>query len=135
MFLCDAELLPLAPSQREAVVKWMREYRTLDEVWIDSGDLEMAAYEQLASPRSALSTKGRDLARVVESATGLPTYSYLMRYRGRHRAEEDRRCPECKKPWRSEGGTGRFLGVADFHFRCDGCRLLTNLPERSGGRA
>ncbi|MCA9068174.1 MAG: DUF2310 family Zn-ribbon-containing protein, partial [Planctomycetaceae bacterium] len=118
-------LIPLEVDDRERLFFWMREYRRLDGVWLASGDLENPAYEQTASPHSMLSQQGRELARKVEEAIGVPTYYFLTRYYGRSEGEEDRRCPGCSGEWRIENTPQRVPGYLNLDFRCERCRLIS----------
>lgn len=76
----------------------------------------------MASPDSQLSTIGRALAAKIETLTGVPTYYYLFRYNGRSlAAEKATKCIVCGGDWVLEKRWG------DFDFRCDGCRLVSNI--------
>jgi predicted nucleic acid-binding Zn ribbon protein len=96
----------------------------MDGIWFASGELEIAAHEQLASPQSTLARHGRELGRKVEQALGVPTYYFLMRYYGRGDAEQKRRCPGCNGEWRIKEPFQRASGLSPFHFRCENCRLI-----------
>lgn len=112
-------LLDLGAALDDQLDRWARAYRAHDRVWLDSGHLELPAYRELASHRSALSKVGRALAARVESATGRPTYYYLMRYFALRRGEHRRRCPSCGGRWARHG---------EHHaFRCEPCRLVSTV--------
>jgi predicted nucleic acid-binding Zn ribbon protein len=117
--------LPITHEQKEQLYSWQGSYYHHDHIWLGSGALEIAAYRQLADPASELSKDGRDLCRVLESATGIPTFYYLMRHWARPKGEDRRRCPECGERWRDtrEGKRGHFW---EFDFRCDKCRLVSH---------
>jgi len=112
---------------REEIYFWQRAYCDHDAIWIGSSKLEIPAYRQLAMPDSELSQQGRDVCRKVESATGVPTYYYLMRYWGRKDGEDLRPCPGCGRPWHLKKPTGRSNRFHDFGFRCEKCRLVSHL--------
>jgi predicted nucleic acid-binding Zn ribbon protein len=118
--------LPLTAQQREHLVFWQHEYKAVDQLWIDSGELEMTAYRQLADPGSGLARRGRQLCADIETATQKPTYYYLMRYWGRREGEAQRYCPGCGKPWAVRSAHKRFF---DFAFRCKSCRLVSHLAD------
>ena len=118
-------LLPISDDERQALQWWAWAYRAHDEIWMGSSALEIPAYKQMAEPDSALSRDGRDLARAIEAATGLPTYYYLIRYWGRRTGEEDRRCPSCGEPWRVPFDD-EARGLRSFPFRCEPCRLVSH---------
>ncbi|QIF03673.1 DUF2310 family Zn-ribbon-containing protein [Roseimicrobium sp. ORNL1] len=128
--------VPVSTDIKERLREWQRSYRHHDHLWLASGTLEMAAYRELADSESELSREGRELCWMVESATGIPTYYYLMRYWSRRPSVEARRsCPGCGCAWRverSEEGRPRFC---DFEFKCDRCRLVSNQGvSTDGGR-
>lgn len=125
-------LLPIPDSSKnhpeapkEYIFSWASGYRAVDQLWIGSGALEMAAYRQLANPNSKLSKAGRELSAEVERFTGLPTYYYLQRYYGRRKGERQRRCPDCGGRWARRRTAKAFVGLGGFDFRCDPCRLIS----------
>lgn len=126
--------LPLAEQQKSDLYSWQNGYSDHDKIWIGSGKLEIPAYRQLADPESELSASGKDLCREIESATGVPTFYYLMRFWGRSRSEKKRPCPGCGKQWkadRNEGSPARFW---HFDFKCEPCRLVSHLADCSESR-
>ena len=113
--------LPITNREKDDIYRWTCRFRELDSLWMDSGDLEIPVYRLLAEPESSLSIEGRECCSVIEKATGVPTYYYLMRYYGREFAEEkERRCPGCGKSW--------FVNHSEKHFdfMCKKCRLISN---------
>lgn len=125
--------LPLSEQQKSDLYSWQNGYSDHDKIWIGSGKLEVPAYRQLADPESDLAASGRDLCREIESATGVPTFYYLMRYWGRSRCEDRRPCPGCGKEWqagRNEGSTSHFWHL---DFKCDSCRLVSHRGDTTGG--
>jgi len=116
-------------EDREAIYFWQYAYCDHDAIWMACGKLEIPAYRQLAMPDSELSQKGRDVCRMVESATGAPTYYYLMRYWGRKDGEDLRPCPGCGRPWHLKKPAGRSNRFHDFGFRCEKCRLVSHVAD------
>jgi predicted nucleic acid-binding Zn ribbon protein len=114
---------------REQLQAWMRRTQLHDELWINSGRLESAAYQELSMPDSALSAEGRELAKQLETATGVATYYFLKHYWGRR--AEDRRdaCPACGGAWAADklgSGSARVSqGIDGFALRCDACRIVS----------
>jgi predicted nucleic acid-binding Zn ribbon protein len=66
--------LPLSHQDRDYLVRWARQYRNHDSLWLGCGKLEVAAYREMADPKSELSREGREHCRIIEDATGIPTY-------------------------------------------------------------
>jgi len=93
-------LLPVSFEQKEQLYFWQRSYYHHDNIWLGSGALEVGAYRQLAVPDSELAQHGRDLCREIETATGVPTFYYLMRFWGRPKGENERPCPRCGSDWK-----------------------------------
>ncbi len=122
--------LPLSHQDRDYLVRWAREYRDHDSIWLGCGRLEVPAYREMADPRSKLSREGREHCRIIEKTTGIPTYYYLFRYHGRLK-EKLRRCPLCGGAWRvpSPKGVTKF---SQFAFRCKPCRLVSNMASSLG---
>lgn len=113
---------------REKIYFWQQAYRDHDSIFLKSGKLEIPAYKELATPESELSQEGREICQKVESATGIPTYYYLMRYWGRRKGEENRTCPGCGKPWRTQHET-KGSKFSAFHFKCNACRLVSHMAN------
>jgi predicted nucleic acid-binding Zn ribbon protein len=127
-------LLPVSQNVRESLFAWAGNYRTLDDLQIGCGPLEIHAYRQLAEVGSELSESGRSLCRTLEDATGQPSYYYLMRYWGREEGEDARRCPSCGGAWATPApDDGK--GLAWFDFRCKPCRLVSHLAVSFESRA
>jgi len=126
--------LPITFAQKADLHSWQRSYFYHDHIWLGSGALEIAAFRQLADPASELSQDGRDLCRDLEAATGIPTFYYLMRYWGRRKGEDRRRCPGCGGRWKvTHEGKRRHFG--EFDFRCEKCRLVSHAGvSTDGGR-
>jgi len=97
----DGELVPryLLPARvREGLGFWLHSSRHHYWVWLHSADLEVPAYEQIATIDSGTATRGRKLCRSIERATGIPTYYFLLKYYSRV-GDKDRPCPGCGRRW------------------------------------
>lgn len=116
--------LPIDDVSREYLYHWQRQYRCQDSIWLYSGPLEAAAYDQLSNPHSDLSKQGRSHCETIEAATGLPTYYYLMRYSGEQDPTPEQ-CPSCGAPWTTESHSGD-RAWHNFERCCVPCRLVSN---------
>lgn len=126
--------LPVSDEIKEDLYRWQKSYRRHDNLWLESGALEIPAYRQLADPNSMLSEEGRKLCREIESGTGISTFYYLNRYWGRSKGEDDRACPGCGGAWRTSVDADEKT-FREFHFRCESCRLVSHLGvSTDGGR-
>lgn len=117
--------LPIGWDVRENLVVWMRRAQLHEELWIQSGRLESAAYRELSEPDSALATEGRELARAVEDVTGIATYYFLRHFWGRRVEDARDVCPACRAPWATESLGSTPAGIDGFTYRCDPCRLVS----------
>jgi len=98
---------------------WAKEAELLDDLWLQSGSLEIEAYRELAEVGSGLNVTGRKIAGKIEQATGKPTYYYLPRRYGLGPDSPPVRCPGC-------GAELEATGLQDYlGLRCTPCRLLT----------
>jgi predicted nucleic acid-binding Zn ribbon protein len=128
-------LLPISFEQKEWLRGWQHKYRLHDNIWLESGALEVPAYRQLADSDSALSREGRGLCREIEAATGVPTFYFLMRYWGRPKGEEERLCPGCGRRWKTATIEKEHRPFWEFDFRCEHCRLVSHRGvSTDGGR-
>ena len=125
-------LLPVGFEVKDELHAWQRSYYHHDNIWLDSGALEMAAYRQLADPDSQLARQGRALCRAIEAATQTPAFYFLMRYWGRAKGEADRLCPGCGGSWNCARPPERAEGFWRFEFKCEPCRLVSH-PGASTG--
>ncbi len=121
--------LPVPVETKDGLYAWRSSYRELDNIWLGCGKLEIATYRQLAEPRSELAEQGRRLCREIESATGRPTYYYLMRYWGRTKGEADRPCPLCGGSWKTAPDARPDKPFYAFDFRCEPCRLVSHIGD------
>ena len=120
--------VPITHQDRADAYCWQRLYRSLDDVCMATGDLEMQAYRALATLESECTDRGRKLCFAIEKATGIPTYYYLKRIYGREYAEEkNRRCPGCGKSWFVKNPDNNASWKCDF--MCKKCRLVSDIAE------
>ncbi len=122
-------VLPVSDIVKERLYFWMQEYKSLDRIYICSGDLELPAYKQLANPQSGLSKEGRVLCLDIEKAIKKPVFYYLHRYWGRKDKdrENERPCPGCGGKWRREQSNNSIRdGIFWFDFKCQSCRLVSH---------
>jgi len=115
-------LLPLDPRQCEDLSRWEDKNDNMFSVWVYSSCLENEAYRVLADPLSDLNVEARDLARVMEEATGKPVYTEIYRYYMLPgEMEFNRPCPICGSAWRVEGER--------VDYRCEPCRIICSLGD------
>jgi len=119
-------LLPLSDSQKDEVYSWAYTYRNHDLIWTGSGVLQIPAYKQLVEPDSRISLYGREICKVVEKATGIPTFYYLFRYWGRKGEDTSRLCPSCGNKWRVKDSSKLPGSFWDLVFQCKKCRLVSH---------
>ncbi|RYD46793.1 MAG: nucleic acid-binding protein [Verrucomicrobiaceae bacterium] len=124
--------LPVPDQVKEDLFGWQRSYRRLDGLWMESGELEIPTYRQLAVSDSELSKKGRELCAAIENAVGVPTYYHLFRFWSRSNDEEGRVCPSCGGGWRNPDWID-FQPFHLFYFKCDVCRLVSHLGSSPDG--
>jgi predicted nucleic acid-binding Zn ribbon protein len=118
--------LPVTDADREGIGHWESLYRRYDFIWFECNSLEIRVYKELADPFSELSREGLAICRTVEEATGVPTYYFLLRYWGRRKGEEKRRCPGCGRTWRTKHPLSLPGAYHLFAFQCHRCRLVSH---------
>jgi hypothetical protein len=121
------QLLPVHERLREEIFDWSQSCRYHDRIFLESGALELAAYDQLANPASELMIKGRELAKRLEAKAKKPVYVYLLRHWGHPEKEDNRPCPVCGDAWQaSDSAMPSKEPFYRFHFRCENCRLVSH---------
>jgi len=125
--------LPVTDEIKENLDQWQRSYSGHDQIWMESGALELPAYRQMADVNSALSVEGRRLCAAVENGTGIPTFYFLARYYARTKGEDERLCPGCGSHWRTSAEGPPDAKFCRFQFKCDPCRLISNLGVSTDG--
>ncbi|WP_439238979.1 Zn-ribbon-containing protein [Lonepinella sp. BR2919] len=105
------------------LIKWLEDWQACDQLQMNGSVLEKSALLEISDINSHLTKHGRALCQEIEQATNVPTYYYLYRIGGDNlSAEQQRRCPCCGGEWRLN------TPIADvFYFKCDHCRLVSNL--------
>lgn len=112
-------LLPIDADNMEKLCFWARDEERHASLWYSGLSLEQEIFSAMADPRSALNNRARELADMVEKATGKPTYTNLYRYYSLPEGTElNRPCPLCGNCWRVQNES--------FEFRCEPCRLTSS---------
>ncbi len=105
------------------LIKWQENWQACDQLQMNGSVLEQQALMEISDIKSTLAKHGRYLAQDIEQHTGIPTYYYLYRIGGENlETEQQRCCPSCHKAWRLDN-----LLFDLFYFKCDDCRLVSNL--------
>jgi predicted nucleic acid-binding Zn ribbon protein len=128
---CGADLAPVplyllnttAPDH-EALIRWQIQYQALDEIQMQhTRVLNKSAERSLQQVHSTLNKQGRQLARQLEQANNLPVYYALYSGSSTNCAQEASKCcPGCGQAWQL---TTPLLEL--FDFKCEPCRLLSNI--------
>ena len=112
----------------DQIRSWMSDYASCDSLQMNCTTGERFGLRQMGDPKSSLSRQGRTIASRIEEALQLRTFYYLHRYRGRSlKSERARLCPLCGAEWRLDEKMHDL-----FDFKCDGCRLLSNIALSIG---
>lgn len=108
-------LLPkLSESTQDALDSWHCAYIAYDKLFYATSVGEMQAHKMLSSTNSALTKKGLEVCKLLESEFGKPVYYFLYRFYGKHK----RACPICGGDWKQpEGST--------FDYQCDQCKIVS----------
>jgi predicted nucleic acid-binding Zn ribbon protein len=105
------------------LLMWAKDYRACDTLQMHCTTGERFGIRQMSLPDSSLSKEGRKIADRLTELTGKPAYYSLYRYHRRTTVakERERRCPGCGGEW---------LLPEKWHyfdFRCDRCRLVSQI--------
>ncbi|MGX2967530.1 Zn-ribbon-containing protein [Ursidibacter sp. B-7004-1] len=120
---CPVPLYQLGDTElSEKVIKWQEDWQACDQLQMNGSVLEKISLEQISSLESELSQQGRALCAELENYTQLPTYYYLYRLGTDKELEHNRLCPSCQQSWKLAQPLHSI-----FHFKCDNCRLVSNL--------
>lgn len=114
--------LSISPELSESIIKWQENWQACDQLQMNGGALESVALAEISHPNSHLSQQGRALCEQLEQQTGVATFYYLYRLGKDVEQEHHRRCPSCHSNWKLAQSLH-----AIFHFKCDHCRLISNL--------
>lgn len=105
------------------LISWESEYRACDTLQMLCEVGERFGTRQISDSSSSLTMAGKSVCKRLEEQTGLRAYYYLHRSGGRSAlAEAERTCPGCGGSWRRKKP---LHGL--FDFKCDKCRLLSNI--------
>lgn len=116
--------VPAASSGEYADIRtWESDYKACDTLQMNCSTGEHFGILQLSRYESGLSKRGIDICNRISASTGTPTYYYLLKATGQgKKAEENRKCPSCGAEWLLHESLHEV-----FDFRCDHCRLLSNI--------
>lgn len=114
--------LGMEPELSETLIHWQENWQACDQLQMNSGTLEKQALAEISDVESPLSQQGRELARTVENSTKIPTFYYLYRLGTDTELEQNRKCPSCHGNWKLSEPLHDI-----FYFKCDRCRLISNL--------
>ncbi len=108
----------------KAVIKWQEDWEACDQLQMNGSVVEYPSLYELSDTKSLLFRRGRDLCKRIEYLSKIPTYYYLYRVGGNDlEQEQNRACPVCgDEGWRLEQPIHDI-----FDFKCDNCRLVSNL--------
>ncbi|WP_445777412.1 Zn-ribbon-containing protein [Shewanella sp.] len=112
-------------GDHKQIIKWQTEWQACDELQMAAATkAEFAALDEISRADSDLFRRGWDLRGRIEYLTQIPTYYYLYRVGGESlQAELARPCPRCgSTDWKLDEPL-----VDMFHFRCEPCRIVSNL--------
>jgi predicted nucleic acid-binding Zn ribbon protein len=116
---------PAKAALHDRISTWQSNYRCCDQLNMSCTVGEAFALRQLGQLDSQLSRLGIEVCKDIARLTGVPTYYYLHRYRGRSaKSERARRCPGCGGGWLLAKPHHRM-----FDFKCDACQLLSNMAR------
>lgn len=112
-------------GDHKRIIRWQTQWQACDELQMAATTkAEFAALDEITNANSDLFRQGWDLRGRIEYLTKIPTYYYLYRVGGESlEAELHRPCPRCNSTtWRLDDP---LLDM--FHFRCEPCRIVSNL--------
>jgi predicted nucleic acid-binding Zn ribbon protein len=113
----------LTEDNLQGIDSWQETYDRFDGLFIGSGVGEHFSYNQLSSINSPLTGDGLKLCRALEQQLKVHVYYDLNIHYGRSlKAEKKRRCPRCNSNWLLKN-----RWVERFDFRCNKCRLVSNI--------
>ena len=120
-------IIPLQESPEgelhDKIMAWQSDYQSCDRLQMNCSTGEKFGLREMSQHNSSLSQRGREICRRIMEVTGVPTYYYLHRYRGRSlKSERNRKCPSCAGGWLLEQQLHE-----KFDFKCDQCCLLSNI--------
>lgn len=103
-------------------IRWEEDWQACDQLQMNGNVLVNEATYQISDFTSLLSRQGYALRQQLESHLQRPVYYYLYRVGEKDKQRElARRCPCCGKEWLL------VEAINLFQFKCDHCRLVSNL--------
>ncbi len=105
------------------ILSWVRDYQACDMLQMHCTTGERFGLRQMSDPNRSLSKEGRQICDRLTALTTKPTYYNLYRYKKRTTVmvEIDRKYPSCGGEWLLDEPWHRY------DFRCDRCRLVSNI--------
>jgi predicted nucleic acid-binding Zn ribbon protein len=114
---------PSKGSLHDRLGTWQSNYRACDQLQMSCIVGEAFGLREMGRVDSALSKSGLAVCADIARLTSIPAYYYLHRYRGRgKKSERGRKCPGCGGAWLMPD-----QAHGQFDFKCDSCRLLSNV--------
>jgi predicted nucleic acid-binding Zn ribbon protein len=113
---------PTKGELHDRIIFWQGYYKSCDRLQLGCTVGERFGLREMSRHDSALSQMGLEVCQDIAAVLGMPVYYYLHRYRGRSKVQECQRlCPSCGGEW--------LLAerMHYFDFKCDRCRLLSNI--------
>lgn len=113
----------MASGEFNELVTWQSDYQSCDQLQMNCSVLEHEATRELSNIDSSLNKIGLAHCKTLATTSNRPFYYYLFSGESENlQTELERRCPGCGNDWRL---TSRLHDL--FDFRCDRCRLLSNI--------
>jgi predicted nucleic acid-binding Zn ribbon protein len=110
-------------GEQSGLLAWKFNYQACDTLQMNCTVGERFGERQMSDPASDLSRLGQAVCKEIQRLTGRPAYYYLYQANARsHSAEVRRKCPSCQGSWLLKKPLH-----GKFDFRCDKCRLLSNI--------
>ncbi len=113
---------PSKGELHDRIIFWQAYYQSCDRLQLGCRVGEKFGLREMSRLDSALSQMGIEVCQDITVVLDIPVYYYLHRYRGRSKVKErQRQCPSCQGAW--------LLAeqLHYFDFKCDRCRLLSNI--------
>ncbi|UPW17163.1 Zn-ribbon-containing protein [Agarivorans sp. TSD2052] len=113
----------IANGDQKQLIKWQEDWSACDQLQMNGSILEYSALQEMSNITSRLYQRGSDLCKRLEYLTKVPSYLYLYRVGGESLATEKARCcPKCNQVWLLQETEHEI-----FDFKCDTCRLVSNI--------
>ncbi len=110
-------------EERNQITTWQASYQSCDMLHVNSAIGEQFSQRQVQQHDSPLAREGRNICAQIEKHTNIPTYYYLSKPTGKSLKQEKKRtCPSCKEKWLLDKSWHDI-----FDFKCETCRLLSNI--------